>query len=103
MKVSESAYPQHADNPVQMTHLLDLYKTNDVLQIETKNFTVNSGSATVGNIIEIPEVTTTEPVVLDIQAGGITGGQQVGRLSVLDMDESTLVGTKPYGTVAGTQ
>jgi hypothetical protein len=70
VKVSESAYGQKAENPVQMTHLLDLYKTNEVLQIATKNFTVNSGIPTVGNVIEIPEVTTTEPVVLDIQAGG---------------------------------
>lgn len=69
VKVSESAYPQHADNPVQMTHLLDLYKTNEVLEIATKTFTVDAATATVGNIIEIPEVTTTEPIVLDIQSG----------------------------------
>jgi hypothetical protein len=69
VKVSESDYPQKAENPAQISHLLDLYKTNDVLNIETKNFTVNNATSA-GNVIEIPEVTTTEPIVIDIQAGG---------------------------------
>lgn len=69
VKVSESDYPQKAENPAQISHLLDLFKTNDVLNISTDQFEVNSGDASIGNVIEIPEVTTTEPIVIDIQSG----------------------------------
>ena len=71
VKVTEDAYPQKADTPNRMTHLLDLYKTQDVLQLSTADFTIDNGAgATEGNIIEIPEVTTTEPIVIELAAGG---------------------------------
>ena len=92
VKVSESDYAQKADTPNRMTHLLDLYKTQDVLQLSTEAFTINNGG-TEGNIIEIPEVTTTEPIVLEIGNNDGTIIDKTEDLTIQEAEDVDFTGT----------
>lgn len=101
VKVSESDYAQKADTPNRMTHLLDLYKTQDVLQLSTEAFTINNGG-TEGNIIEIPEVTTTEPIVLEIGNNTGTITATTDDLTIQEAEDVDFTGTIIFRNNNGT-
>jgi len=86
VKVSEDSYKQQATSPVLVTKLLNNYKGQDVVKLETTTtFTMDNTTAN-GNTISIPAMTTTSPVVFNINGAAVTN---TGTQTLLFKDAST--------------